>query len=147
MRANLPDNFRRFGNLYNATRFGKAYGFKITSADDPDGAKHADNFGRALLRLQEVCDAGAFRVVVRDDDDWGDLDWDDTGKVRAKLLSGEYVCVGVVLERRDTWTNERTGETEDAWETVDSVWNIIGTPEWCAKEAQCYAAGFLPDDA
>jgi hypothetical protein len=147
MNANLPADFRRFRNLYNATRFGKAYGFRVSSAADPDGSKHAADFGRDLVRLQELCDAGDWRVVVHDDEDWGDMDWDETGKVKARLQSGEYVCIGVVLERRETWTNERTGEQEDSWESVDSVWNIIGTREWALKMAQCSAASFIPADA
>ena len=158
--VNMPRGFRHFRRLYDAVRFGRAYGFRVTSPDDPTGEKHARDFGARLLAfagrrgevdvlhaaaLQAACARGDFRVRLEEDEDL-DLSWDEDGRTRKGLDSGRYVAVGVILERRETYTNDRTGDQHEDWSHVDSCWSIIDTPERVAYLAQCYAADFLPSD-
>jgi hypothetical protein len=136
-----PSSFRRFTSKADAYTFAKEH---CSTCQEPGEKTHRPSWNRSaatLLALQEALDSGEWRVVIEPDDDDDDLSWDDTGEVRAKLESGEYACVGVVLERRETWRNERTGETEERWEDVDSLWSCIGPhgdPQWQAVAADMF---------
>lgn len=135
--------FARFASLDDAIQFAREHSGSCRHPGEEDSEPSYRRSAASLLALQEGIDAGRFRVVVQYDDDL-DVSWDDIGEVAKRLDSGEYVGVGVTLERLDTWTNERTGERLAEWEPVDSLWGIIGPdgdPYW-----QAVAADMFPTD-
>lgn len=126
-------------NLEDAITFGKTYGFKVTSAEDPDGSKHDAAFGAALLALQAACEAGAYRVRIEEATEPADLSWDDTGETATHLDSGHFVNVYGCLDRWD--------DASQAWVQVDGVGEVIGTREDVGRLVWCYAADWFTVDS
>lgn len=126
-------------SIYAAIAFGQDYGFKVTSADDPDGSKHDAAFGATLLALQAACEAGRYRVRLEDESEPADLSFDDTGETREALESGRFVNVYGCLDR---WAGPSEG-----WVPVDGVGQVIGTREDVGRIVWCYAADWFAADS
>lgn len=45
---------------------------------------------------------------------------------------------GVIVERKDTWTNERTKETRVSWSELDAIWGCAGYADVARDVAKEY---------
>lgn len=128
---NSPPSFRWFRDEADAVAFAREHAGTCWLPGETDNEPSYKRTAADLLGLQGALESG-WRVRIEPDHDT-DTSWDETGETQEKLDSGEYESVGVILERCDTWTNERTGETREDWTMIASVWGVIGPandPYW-----------------
>jgi len=107
-------------------RFFRGYG-----ANAHDAMLLATN-ERVLLSL---CDSDEYRIEWEDDSEF-DVSWaseDDQKQYLKELQSGELLCQGVTLQKRDG----------DSWVTVDSCWGIFLYVREEGAEARYHQAAIL----
>lgn len=87
-------------------------------ATPPGRAQCALDRARAELAANTRDD---IRFRWEDDSEYIDLSWDEDGWTKRRLESGEFECVGCVIEIRCPHCG--------SWDRAASLWSIIGPPD------------------